>query len=461
MSVSIGTDLQHFFTASLGMALAAPLLIQSMPFLRHVNWFFLLLVLCGLAFPLFNSTWRSRKTDFLFSLLLLIVFFYAVGIFRTDGLVPEAVWKDLARGCYIALLAAVVITFAKEPTQASLLVDWFLKSAAAIAIASAILGVVKYYLLMNGFHLTFLARYNPKDYPWGTSLANDYNFFALSLLIGASVLLHYWHIAKNSHTAFVWSLLFGLVVVVGAYAGSRRFWLAGPLIFMAQLLLYRYTESSDMQRPRWGILLIGFVCSAVSLYLILSVLAVTNQQKQTLPVVPEKGIVQQDQTYIFIERTSPSAMPSGLSYEARINSMFSEKIKFGMGSRLTRWHLAIDLIEQSKTPWLGSGFGYRYVFGCQIYRCGTEDYPHAPLLSALLYGGIIAFGLFIILILYALYLVVSGLRKTNESIVISLALLISLLFVLISGDTFLSMPIFPVLLILAHVATNIAKQKAI
>ncbi len=433
---------RRFLVAAFGMALATPLLAQSMPFLRHLSWLFLPLALWGFALVFFHPELRPTKPDLLVSLLLANLFFFALGMLLTKELLPAAVWKDLARGSYAVLLAAVVMALTRTRAQASSLLRWFTGSAAAVAVAAAAFGTVKCCLLLCGFELPFLAQCTPPIYPWGTSLACDYNFFGLSLLIGGLALLYYWRTANTGHAALLWALLLGLVIVVGAYAGSKRFWLATPVVFVAQLQRYRYCSYSAMHRPRWVALATGVACAAVVLSsTFLGLTAHTLQARGDTQHPLEKVKIEQIQ--IMIE-----------SYQARARSMVTSKDMFNASARLDRWLFAVELSRQRRTAWLGGGFDYQRAFSCKFVDCALADYPHNPVLSALLYGGIVACGICALLILCTVSWAVRALRNTHQSTLAGLILLVTLLFVVVSSDTIFSTPVFSAVATLVRVASS-------
>ena len=74
--------------------------------------------------------------------------------------------------------------------------------------------------------------------------------------------------------------------------------------------------------------------------------------------------------------------------QTRFESLFNSQRFFGLDSRIDKWIYAFDLFsDRNITSFYG--FDYRQRFGCHFFNCAYEDYPHNPILSAALYGGIL------------------------------------------------------------------------
>ena len=123
-----------------------------------------------------------------------------------------------------------------------------------MAAASSILGLAKLFLLERGIVLKILQWFYPVEYPWGSSLKRDYNFFALSILIGMLALTEIWFRSERPLERHLLSALLGAMAVAGAYAGSRRFWLVAPLVLGAQFAFVwwrgaRHRRAGGIFRP--------------------------------------------------------------------------------------------------------------------------------------------------------------------------------------------------------------------
>ena len=80
---------------------------------------------------------------------------------------------------------------------------------------------------------------------------------------------------------------------------------------------------------------------------------------------------------------------TGWDIQYRLNTLLDAGSGFGLRDRFELWFLATDRLT-GLTPWIGSGFDYMRWFSCEFGDCSGDGYPHMPILSAYLYGGIVA-----------------------------------------------------------------------
>src|SRR5690606_10216175 len=66
----------------------------------------------------------------------------------------------------------------------------------------------------------------------------------------------------------------------------------------------------------------------------------------------------------------------------RMGTLADSAGDFGMAARFARWRHTFE-VGTTSGKIIGTGFGYRHEFGCRFTKCKVEDYPHAPVLSAL------------------------------------------------------------------------------
>jgi len=99
-------------------------------------------------------------------------------------------------------------------------------------------------------------------------------------------------------------------------------------------------------------------------------------------------------------------LASGWNLQYRLSTLLDSSTGFGMTARFELWYLAADRLF-GMTPWIGSGFDYMRWFSCEFGDCSGEGYPHMPILSAYLYGGVVAG--FAVIVLYG-YVTIAGFR---------------------------------------------------
>jgi len=109
---------------------------------------------------------------------------------------------------------------------------------------------------------------------------------------------------------------------------------------------------------------------------------------------------------------------------------------------LDKWQFAIKIYRQQSFvhKLFGNGFFYLELFGQQFEEeQSTYGYPHNPILSALLYSGLIgALFVFVFLLISFYYAII----YFNRYPLFSMMLFVSLLFVLFSGNSIFSVPVF-------------------
>jgi lipopolysaccharide/colanic/teichoic acid biosynthesis glycosyltransferase len=119
----------------------------------------------------------------------------------------------------------------------------------------------------------------------------------------------------------------------------------------------------------------------------------------------------------------------------------NENLKYN-AFHVDKWDYAWQLFQQRSAAqkFLGDGFSYFQNFG-QKYNGSLQeaDYPHNPILSGLLYSGILGAIFISFFILVALYY---GGKYFRKYPLYALMLFTSMLFVLFSGNSLFSVPIF-------------------
>ncbi len=413
----------------LALFLVSPFAAQAIPKIGWMFWAALGVVSCQLVAGRIKS-----DTNFVASLspagliLALVTASVAYGIFKTEGVVSDPVWKDLARGVAF-LVAAVLIaqppTFRNDPGR----IRFVQRSSdvlMGVAIAAGVAGYVKYIGLTAGYCIDLIAV-NCQTSPWGTALVGDYNFYALTLLVGALLVLKKWTATANRRHATGWGIALGVIVFAGLYAGSRRFWIVAPIA----IVFYSFVVSRQAAHPdrsgSLGALLLGVMLSLAVLQLGVWISSNIDPQQTLL-------------------------------MRSRLGSLLDSSDQFGLAARVERWRYGLSLVD-IQVLFEGAGFSYRTDFGCHFQRCAMEDYPHAPVLSALLFSG--AAGAVISLACVALAFAYSiQAMKSSWHPELGVAMIACIIFISVSGDTLLSAPAFMSLLLLLAIAADASRSRA-
>lgn len=130
--------------------------------------------------------------------------------------------------------------------------------------------------------------------------------------------------------------------------------------------------------------------------------------------------------------------------------------------RTTRWKYALELWT-NEYSWsskiFGGGFDYLEKFGQQFYPdLDRVDYPHNPIISSILYSGLLG-GLF-----YIYFLLLSFwyyLKYRKHHILAFILYLVCIIFVFISSDSHFNVPIFALLSLVPFITRSVVKQKNI
>jgi len=330
----------------------------------------------------------------------LVMASYVYGLLLAKGPEPFQLAREFSNGLVaVALLLAAGSLRWDRPALERFLTRLHL-AIIVFAGAAAVAGLYKLFRLMQGQILSWVAV-DGRAYPWGTSLVPEYNYYALTMLIG---LLSVMALARQASTRqqVLLAFVFLLFLVTGMLAGSRRYWVAIPVFFGLQYLWARRGAGSPGRPLRifnWTIGLALFAAIGGSL--------------------------------LFASDTVIAYVDLAWNFEARFGSLLDPNQ--GLNPRTSRWIYAIANLDGS-IPWFGSGFEYMRNFGCEFLYCESADHPHMPLLSAFLFGGVAAVAA--ALLMYG-FIVTSSMRLAygrSAAGGLAIQVLALLVFSLISGN---------------------------
>jgi hypothetical protein len=398
--------------ALLVLAFALPFMAQAIPygfplFFPVVCLAFGLSLLCRSWSGL--SAFRIPLDGFtLLVVLTLILYFYGMLLSaRLDGSVFGDVFNAIG---LILLYTAAANSFSDAAHRERLMAR--LRTLVLIGTTvGALVGAVKFALLLQGRRLGFVEAASPGHYPFGTSLISDYNMFALTMLCG--VVIAFAKVLRDrafSSRLFA-GIVFFLLCAVGFFAGSRRFWVVAPAAILAVLAL-------SLPRLRLG--------AGTRRLLLLAAIGVSL----ALVAAQYLNFLSWD---FFSSRSH--------SIQVRLLSLLDADSGGAFDERLVRWQFAFSLASGS-TIWSGQGFDYLYEFACRFGNCAAIDYPHNPFLSALLYAGIPGVISVALLLGYVCWIALRQLGSSSASALWGLLLLVHLPFILISANTVLSIKSF-------------------
>jgi len=300
---------------------------------------------------------------------------YTYGIILSTDFPGIALLREAVTG-----VAAMIVVFTVANSEWSKADrDGLVVAAAWVLLAIGIfvgaLGVIKFSLFISrGQVLGFVAAASSGPYPWGTSLVSDYNFYALTILTAILAGL-FLCTGRGPVVQVILALIVAGLIIVGFLAGSRRFWVATPLFLLLQGTWMVARGGLRQHVPLLGTLLVLAVAGPL---LILA----------------------------RVEQGLGGLLASGWNFQYRLSTLLDSSTGFGLANRFELWYAAADRLTGA-VPWVGSGFDYMRWFSCEFGDCSGAGYPHMPVLSAYLYGGVLAGAA--VIMLYA-YTTIAGLR---------------------------------------------------
>jgi len=440
----------------LGATLATPLLANLIPYplllaLAAAPLGLGAIVACRLPGSGLRSILTEIRSNHVAGLLWLLLAFQVLGVLQSSDPTAPRLLRELLVGGALAILASAARGVA--PTEGSALGVFtsFLATCAAVAALCAIIGLLKLFLLERGVVIGILHWLYPTEYPWGSSLKRDYNFFALSILIGMVAIVELWFRSKTTFGHFAWPLLLGVMAASGAYAGSRRFWVVAPIVLAAQLVLT--TRRTRAQTAISGRLLSLALVAGIAGTSVVKLVENAPDIDLTWVVKAIGNWTGADVSNLAKAIDAPleaGREAAGADFRSRASTLVSSSESFGIASRLDRWHYALELVD-ARTLLVGAGFDYREWFGCRFLNCEDIDYPHNAILSSLLYGGIGALLAACAFVGTVVLLSLRLLRQGGPPSTAGLTLAAAFPFFMISGDTFSSLPGLTALAILASI----------
>lgn len=394
-----------------------------------------------------------RLGALLCSFILAIIIWYSASLFYSSSEFKYGVYKSLAVSFYF--LVVLFLAFSYTHLSKRALVFGFLYPLVLLGGFIAVVGLVKFFLLEHGILVgVLLDKFGPQGYPSGTALRSDYNMSSLLLLVAsiACVRLYFY---KPSFWVFAF-LVF--MLSAGLLSGSRRFMLMAMLIpvYWIALIWMERGRSSALMLSSFGVLLLGGVFTYALVISVSSaekfqqvrageawqVLSVQGFKLQSFDEYISQGLMQTDPHLDKSELPAEGSLvlkEPWRTYPQVLANTMSAQEQFGFESRIVRWAFAWDLIKDSL--WFGSGFSYHEKFSCKFVACKHVDYPHSPLLSAWLAGGV---GLFVLVCIF--YSLLGLLAIWHGSVGLKFAVtpivLMVVPFSLLSGDTVFSISAF-------------------
>jgi lipopolysaccharide/colanic/teichoic acid biosynthesis glycosyltransferase len=388
--------------------------------LPGVKYLFVPSLIALVAFSLFTIKGslfsRTYIFEFLktFNPLIFLGIFFIVGFFISDSLYDRPL-RDFAEYIINLFFLAIFFALTYYSRQAEGFFWVFRRMSRVIWVTSifvAILGLIKYAMQVSGLAI-------PLDTPWGTSINEDKNFYALYSFLGLVGL--YPRISKEASlkdNLVTFVLVFILIVNV-IFSYSTRSILLLTVLFVILLILQL---SLAIKRKAYSQSVLTKNLQPIT-FLIAVFFLVASWAYQTRQPFADRWIS---------------------NYFGDISSIESINYDFlaQKAYQFEKWEFAITYFQNQGTlqKIFGGGFEYLEAFGKEFHGDSSQpDYPHNPVLSGLLYSGILG-AIFIVFFLFvSFYYSVLYFKKQP---LFAMMLFVCTLFIFFSGNSLFSVPVF-------------------
>lgn len=339
--------------------------------------------------------------------LFILGIFYILGVFITGKFLDRNV-KDLFELFVALLILFYYFILIHQSKESDTLHEIFRSITKFIGISSIIVAIIG----LTKFGLQIIEIPIPIETPIGTSINSDKNFFALYSFLGVISIIPF--LTKKQNVGIRVLLQLGITTLLAniLFSYSYRGILILFLLFIGLILVNTISFFKTKQ------LIINHIRNntfVMLLTLVLLGVAFSQFSDNKLKL----------QVYKHVEVFQDNHVE--LTYNA---------------FHFNKWSYAIEYYQNQTVieKIFGNGFNYLEDFG-QEFNGNKEliDYPHNPILSALLYSGFVGA---IFAILFLIISVYYGILYFKKYPLFSLMLFTSLLFVFFSGNSLFSVPIF-------------------
>lgn len=391
------------------------MVVPGMIYLFVASFSCLLLASLGLkANKLFKKTFifEFLKT---FNPLLVLGFFYLIGIIITQKIPDYALRDILEFGVNIFMLFVLFFLMHYSEKRKGFLYV-FRKITSLIGISAVLIslaGIIKYILQIQGVEMSF-------ENPLGTAFNTDKNFYALYSFLG--LISFYPRITHSNNVGkqLFYQMLFLVLIANIILSFSFRSVLLLSFIFITVLFLQTYrliSSKSEVINNLTSNLWLVSIALLIFFTVNITILSIDQDYSNRLTLKYTSENLETD-----IKPDDSKIITKSFNY--------------------SKWEYALEIFKQQKTTakLFGNGFNYFEKYGEHFSRGQNKfDYPHNPVLSALLYSGILGAVFTLFFIIIAVYYSFIYFKKYP---LFSMMLFICLLFVFFSGNSMFSVPIF-------------------
>ena len=430
-----------------GMTLAIPFVAELFPssYVRHLS------LLIAIPFFIHMARFGVRVRNeggipYIVWATLIVALVHVYGLWTG----PTQYWKNVLRDVVMATSIVSVFLVARKRSEPGDVLRGFFAAVVLFALFAATLGLVKAALVERGILLSFLYSIDPGLYPPGSCWQRDYNLFGLSLLVaGVGLVARQFKTNNCNRDIVIYSIGLVLILAAGICAGSRRFLIFSVVIPISWLTIGAFSIPRPQIAKKLLLPMAGVACAVGMIFWIIQsstpfeyykIFSISDLGRSIFETLETKG-KESDRSAVTVMETNPKLILGTMNQEHA----------YGFDTRLGRWKLGTDLLIEK--AWLiGMGFSYHEAFAYRFVEEDNLDYPHFPILSEWLIGGIVG-GIAAIAVYFLLFQSVwnagrGGWISGSSAIVIAVVP-----YSLLSGDTLFSIPQFLIVCLLAQIYT--------
>jgi hypothetical protein len=438
----------------LALTFSVFILRMALPFTLY------LLIFCLVAtiFSSYKSILENIKAFSFRNYKLFIPFLLTIICFMLPVLLvgpnKNLVLKELMNVPLVMLIMYLFIVIVPNAAVLNKFITLFARLYCIIVLVVSCMAAIKFWLLLKGIQLGFLI--NHEKYPWGFSLSSDYNFYTVAIFLAFLLMLWYrFEIFPKK-----WNLLnylgFALITCNIFYSGSRRGLMLLFVIIVFQCI-YSLIRFKKLKAFKEKIImpLIGILVLVSQLYFLyfssyevrefsgkaIGVFGKPYKKEVTAIAFRYLTLINPEVVYKVMYRDMWPKKDGDLSKAATPELPYD---KTTYGSRTERWKFGFAMFKNEYT-WpqklIGHGFYYlhRFAINFRVINYNPYDYPHSPIISALLYSGLI--GVIILLVYFGFsFYYIFALKLFHPVFLIFYGLVG--FFSMLSGNSYFSIPIF-------------------
>ncbi len=364
---------------------------------------------------------------------LILLYYFCLLFVLWGGLLSQKLYQHFLQDAVNGIMVMILIPVLTQIYKYSYF-DSFKKKFTIINVVLltpiSLYCLYKFYRLLQGVKLDFISS-ESDIYPWGTSLQSDYNMCALGLMVGVFSCLFLFYQTKSLIAKIIIFSAALIMFFTALLTGSRRMFVVFGISAVGLLIYLIYKIFKGIKD-----LLIHH--------------SIRNLSRNNLMAVIVLLILVFIVTYntSIFKNLDISNFQEIEKLAGRLETLSggAETLQESRGYHAAR---AVELIGNF-TPFqffFGNGFNY---LGKMSFT-EEEDYPHNPVLSAVLYGGIFS-GITIVLFIFrSFFLYIKNFR--NE-LFFSFLFLLTFSFAVISSNSIFSLRLFLVQIVIGYLINS-------